>query len=440
MPPPILDDDGVTFGGLERSHPADPQDTESAIDPADMMRVLRGERAAMQACYARELAANPKSLSIGAISFTIEPDGRVTHITIGRASQALADCLGGVLAGLRFPPPRGGATVRVSYPMNHDSQGAPGVPPPDDAPAIEPPAGHEAPWTPFALAGPPPLAGATTAARVTEPLVRARLDQVAACFPAGAPTGSLRVMLGLNGLGDVLHVRAGGLGDAASLACVRAAFAGLHVATSGSAPFEVACDLSRGDAQRWRVDPADYEVIEATRTGAVHRGQRVDPAGSAPDPLPAHRAYLVLADPSAPGSVIELALAWASEGDGTLLALRDRAGAPMLVGAGRSSAALGAAYEDVGASALAFDLAPDRLVACVAGQRESAPLTEPKSVAVLLAKIAARCRAQPCTRSAGLAFGNGVTAAALADAVGALRRAGFERVLIGGGIGCRFEP
>lgn len=459
MPPPVVADDGVSFGGLtkaetlelRRAHRASAQPRGAqvvlgaatmmgAFDRAVLTRVVRAELISLRACYERELAKAPVAAGRLDVAFTIEADGRVGGVSMGsRATPGLAACVTRIVSGLRFPPPPGGASVRVSYPMTFDvASGAPPGPTPPGAPPPTEPVGELAtsPWTPFALDASPPLPVAPMVARVTETAVRQRLDRLDACFTGGAPSGSLRALLELDPAGELRHVRVGGLGDPASEACLRRAFSGLRVLSPTLDGVEVACDLSRGDAQRWRVTPADYEVITTTRTQAIHAGQAVEVGATEPDALPANRTYLITIQRDTPGTVLELALAWAFDGDATLIATDRGTSPPVLVGVGRSTFALGDAHDSPGALEVSLEVSADRLAACVGATTEEAALADPRALDALLARLAERCRRTACTSTLPLAVDGGASADGLVSIVDALRRAGFERLLIGDGVGC----
>lgn len=458
-PLPVLADDGVSFGGLTKAEtlelrrakrvPPSVRGSQVVLGAATMLgtfdravlaRVLGAQVPSLRACYERELAKAAKVTARLDVAFTIETDGRVAGVASGlRTSPGLGQCVTRVVSGLRFPAPPGGVAVRVSYPITFD---APGSAAPtatnwletSGAPAPEVPT---SPWTPFALADGTPLTVAPILARVTETAVRQRLDRLGACFPAPAPTGSLRILLQLDPGGDLRGVRVGGLGDPASEACLRRALVGLHVLSPTLDGAEVACDLSRGDAQRFRVTPASYEVITTTALGMSHGGQTFELGASEPEPLPANQTYLILLRPETPGTVLELALGWAFEGDATLIATERGAAPPVLVGVGRSTFALGDAHDPIGALDVSLEVTRDRLAACVGSTAEDAALADPRAIDALLARLAQRCRKGTCASTLGLVVEGGANGDRLVTVVDAVRRAGFERTLIGGGVGCR---
>lgn len=311
-----------------------------------------------------------------------------------------------------------------------DGRAAPAEPEPPPELDVEP-------WSPFAsrMWSPPPTA--PTIARATEAALRGRLATIGACFTAPAPTGSLRAMLELSPAGELTGARVGGMGDHAIDTCVRSALRGLRVVTPTSEFVELACDLSRGDAQPWRVTPqGSYAVVTATRTGVTYEGKTITPGASEPEPLPVRNATLVIVDPEAPGTIVELALTWAAESDTILLALRAPSGSPAFLGLGRTSVS-----DTDGPSVDAVDVTlnvSNRLVtACQQTSVDQAKLSDPAAVGALVNRIAARCRKARCPSTIAVALDGGAAARDLVEVLGTLRRAGLERVLIGGTVGCR---
>ncbi len=407
------------------------------LDAAVIGRVLHSQIAALRACYDKELATNAALSGKLAVSFTIDPDGKVSAASTGGvgAANSLSPCVVRVMRGLVFPRPVGGSLM-VTYPLAFDTA-TPAVPDErvDAASARD---GLARPWTPFALDRSPPLDTAPTIARATEGPLRARMAAIGACFPGLAPTGSLRAMLELDAGGSLIAARVGGLGDEPIERCVASALEGLRVMTPAADSVEVACDLSRGDARPWRVAPAaGYEVIEASRTQLVHGTEVIALGASEPPPLPAGATYLVLADADAPGTLIELALAWAAEGDATLIASRDGPRPPALIGMGRSEASVGDDYDDAAAVRATLALGATTLTACVHRTIQTAGVADVAAIGGLLTRVAMKCRKIGCASTLRVAIDGGAVARDLLEVMAAARRAGFERVLIGGLPGCQ---
>lgn len=394
-----------------------------SLDRAVIERMVRGYLPELRACYERELAADPEMTGTVTVAFTAGPDGKVTTTNVlgSGVSPAVSACVVRVVQTLSFPT---GQMISVSYPFQFATGGA--AEPPGPVVAAGP--HRDAPWTPFALGDELPPRTAPRVARAVEGAIRRGLPAIAGCFSGPAPVGSLRAMLSVRA-GAVEGARAGGLGDAAE-ACVARQLVGLGVAARVHDAVEIACDFARGEAQPWRVAAAaGYAVLETDRRGVRHGDDVVTPGMIAPRPLPAGQTFLVVASPDTTGATLELALEWAEQGDAALIALRDEPRAPRLVGVARTAHQLGG-REPVTARP-ALRLGGGTVTACIDRGAQAAPLGDPAAVDALVRQVADRCRALRCTGSLGVAIDGDATARQLLEVAGAVRRAGFERVLLG---------
>ena len=293
------------------------------------------------------------------------------------------------------------------------------------------------PWTPFAIETAPPIATATTVAHATEAAIRARLATLDACFTAPSPVGSIRAMLEIDAAGALTAARVGGLGDRGGEACLARALDGLTVVMPTTEPVEVACDLARGEARPWRVaTDAGYDLIEVTPTQVRHGTTTLELTASEPAPLPSGPTYLVVADPAATGALLEVAASWAFEGDTTLVALRAPSGSPLLIGAARTTYSSGETFEDVAAIRATLTVSAKLVSACVHTSVHVASLADPKAVGDLVMAAATRCRRVRCASTLRVAFDGDALARDVAEVMAAARRAGFDRVLLGGPPGC----
>ncbi len=97
--------DPVTIGGLDR---------------AQVDAVVKQHLSQLRYCYQRQLQRDPSLGGKVSIRFTIAGDGTVSSARVG-ASQlgdaAVEDCLVGRFLRMRFPEPRGGGVVLVTYPF-----------------------------------------------------------------------------------------------------------------------------------------------------------------------------------------------------------------------------------------------------------------------------------------------------------------------------------
>jgi hypothetical protein len=218
----------------------------------------------------------------------------------------------------------------------------------------------------------------------------------------------------------------------------------LRITMPSGRPQEIACDLAHGDAEPWRITPAaGYRVIDATARQLAYGKQTVAADAKPPAPLNDEPAYLLVADPDTRGAVLTLGLSWAYEGGAVLVALRDPRvpQAPRFLGMGLSSSA--AQDDESDPSGLpAVRLGPVSITACVNRTTQVAKLAEPALVSALLQNVATKCKALACGRTLVVALDPQAVARDLVEVTGAARRAGFDRILIGGDVcgGARPRP
>jgi hypothetical protein len=409
---------------------ARPPTLSGALDASFVNRVVKARFPQLRACYEKELAATPGMAGSVTLALAVGADGKVAVarvIAVG-VTATVSACVVRVMQALPFPAGKPGTAV---YPLYFTTTSATI----DSAQAERPGPRPVMPWTPFALEDDPPARSASGVARATAGAVRLGLATVASCFPATAPLGSLRAMFAVHGDGSITGVRAGGLGDAEIEACVARRLPELRVATPAHDTVEVACDLARGEARPWRVTPtAGYAVIEATSRAVRHGEATVTPRALDPAPLPADQTFLVIASPDATGVMLELAFAWAEQGDATVVAVRDGGGAPVFLGMAPTEHQVGGV--EMAAVWPALRVGGGTLTACVERTIGRAPLGDPEAVDAVVRRIAARCRAVRCGGSLGVAIDPDATARELAQITGATRRAGFDRVLFGSYPGC----
>jgi hypothetical protein len=395
--------------------------TSGMIDAMVVRRTVQTRINDLQSCFDRELQTNPNTMRVSMNwRFTVTQDGRVPFAepTSQQLSSATSTCIGRTFRALQFPARTSAGSLTITLPVVFDSiQIA-------DRPSVIGSAQKIA-WTPFAIGAFAPER-ATNVARATAAALRGRADKLEACFTP-AIAGSLRTLLGVQSDGTVAMIRAGGIGDDAVETCVEKELAGAKVVNPLGDATEIACDFARGDAQPWRVTPtASYGVIAATRKDMSFGKQSIVVGALEPDTLPGNQTYLIVAEPDTPGSVLSNALAWASEGDASLVALRDGTRAPVYLGMGRIG------YDDAAASRPMLMLERDKLSACHDKQIKVGKLADAGKLAMQLAK---RCKS---TRCGTLVIG--VTDLALAkdlvEVTGAARRAGFDHVVISARIKC----
>ncbi len=397
------------------------------ISGDEVLRVVRAKQAELLTCF-----TDVRSLARLAVVYrlVINSDGTVSspELTSSTLAGPIDACAKRSFRAMRFPAK--GAPSAVSIPLVWDSTGT-FVMPTQDVPSLDPD-----PWTPFAIDGRSPSNAVLGAARATEAALRAKLPEIDKCFLKPTPTGSLRLLLELDVVGELASVRAGGLGDKDSEWCAAKALAGLKVLTPSQEHVEIACDLSRGDAAPWRVTPtAGYQVIEADAKALRHGTQTIVPGVSEPEALPPE-AYLVVAHPETLGGMLQLALMWARDATAVLLAVGDGKTPPVFLGMGN----VNPSEDDGDAVRPAVRVGRQATTGCVARTTHKADPSKAGELAGLMQKLADRCRTVNCAPTMVVSIDSDAVTRDLLEVAGAARRAGFDRLLFGGAeLGCTAE-
>jgi hypothetical protein len=394
------------------------------MDAMVVRRTVTTRMTDLQRCYERELQLNPAVTRHSvAWRFAVAQDGRIVFAdpTSQLMSAPTNACVSRVFRMLQFPARQTGGSITVTLPLVFDSIPIASRPAPISV------SGGKVAWTPFAIGAFAPERGANVA-RAAESALRGKATELEACFGARASaSGSMRALLGVQADGNVAMIRAGGIGEDKIERCVEKALGGVKVFNPLGDATEIACDFARGDAQPWRVTPSsEYALIAATRKDMTFGKKTIAVGALEPDALPASATYLIVAEPDTPGSVLTNALAWASEGDASLVALRDGNRAPMYLGMGRVG------HDDAIATRPMLMLARNKVQACLGKQSREGKLSEAGQLAQ---KLATRCKTQRCG-SLVIGLDDLALAKDLVEITGAARRAGFERVLIGGRVVC----
>lgn len=90
------------------------------LDREIIQRVVREHRRELTACYESELQRNPDLEGTVSVEWVIAPDGSVAASQVESStlsSDAVESCITRRIRNWRFPEPRGGGTVRVTYPF-----------------------------------------------------------------------------------------------------------------------------------------------------------------------------------------------------------------------------------------------------------------------------------------------------------------------------------
>ena len=114
-----------------------------SLDRSIIQRVIRRDLAAIRQVYERQLKQNPNLSGRLAVSFTIGATGQVTQVSVSGSTlndPQIERGVAQVVRRWRFPAPRGGGIVRVTYPfVFQHSGGSDGAPSP---PSTPPPTGR----------------------------------------------------------------------------------------------------------------------------------------------------------------------------------------------------------------------------------------------------------------------------------------------------------
>lgn len=91
-----------------------------ALDKSLIDRVIESHLAQIRYCYQKELAKNPNLSGKIVVKFTITSDGTVSSATTKSSTMqnvACEECVNSQFLRMRFPQPKGGGMVVVSYPL-----------------------------------------------------------------------------------------------------------------------------------------------------------------------------------------------------------------------------------------------------------------------------------------------------------------------------------
>lgn len=93
---------------------------KGSLSKQEIARVIRRNLARFKYCYEKQLNANPNLSGKIAVYFTIAPTGSVASAKIRESSMKnrnVESCVTKVMRSLKFPQPRGGGIVVVTYPF-----------------------------------------------------------------------------------------------------------------------------------------------------------------------------------------------------------------------------------------------------------------------------------------------------------------------------------
>jgi hypothetical protein len=93
---------------------------QGALSKEEIGRVIRRNLARFKYCYEKQLNSNPNLAGKISVYFTIAPTGSVADASIRETSMNdtnVESCVEKVMRSLKFPQPRGGGVVVVTYPF-----------------------------------------------------------------------------------------------------------------------------------------------------------------------------------------------------------------------------------------------------------------------------------------------------------------------------------
>jgi hypothetical protein len=114
-PPPARDPEPPHVALFEEKNLRSAPDSEGDLSPKAIDGPIRRESARFRACYDVARAKQPTLQGKVIMKFTITPGGSVGKHTVTGLDDAVAACVGAVLAKVRFPDPA--HDVNVSYPL-----------------------------------------------------------------------------------------------------------------------------------------------------------------------------------------------------------------------------------------------------------------------------------------------------------------------------------
>lgn len=98
----------------------------NGLPKADIAKVIRRNIPRFRHCYEKELNANPNLAGKVAVTFTIGPTGSVIATAVRETSiddAKVEGCVLRTMQSLKFPQPKGGGVVIVTYPFVFQSNG-----------------------------------------------------------------------------------------------------------------------------------------------------------------------------------------------------------------------------------------------------------------------------------------------------------------------------
>lgn len=237
---------------------------KGALDVDIIRRVIRRSLPRFRYCYEKQLLGDPQLAGKVSTRFVIDPNGNVSSATVTGLNREVAKCIEQALRALKFPKPRGGGVVVVSYPFVFQPGGGGRVT--DSPPPLRDPFGE-----------PPPQAQSRQCVPAATPRsLTAREEILSDCFSPGHRHGERwTAVFSFDGSGAVSGVEIDGLRGLPAEACVRNALRGVELAAAdsgASARRELACsfvlDNPEAPAVVSRADELRVSLSEVVFRGA----------------------------------------------------------------------------------------------------------------------------------------------------------------------------
>ena len=113
-------DEGTAAPPVAAAPAPQPRKIEASLSREEIGGVVRASYADIKACYERSSAMEEERSGSVQLAFTIGGDGRVHRVEVDRdtlGDATVTTCVVDIAAGWRFPLPRGGGKVLVTYPF-----------------------------------------------------------------------------------------------------------------------------------------------------------------------------------------------------------------------------------------------------------------------------------------------------------------------------------
>ena len=97
-----------------------PYSVTGELDKATVRRYIQSKMNQIRWCYQQEVQRNPNVAGQVVYKWVITPTGKVIGVKVASSSlksPAVEKCIASRIATWRFPSPRGGGTVKVTYPF-----------------------------------------------------------------------------------------------------------------------------------------------------------------------------------------------------------------------------------------------------------------------------------------------------------------------------------